>query len=152
MDHPCPRCRTVNPDVARYCRHCGLPLLAAPGGFLGAGRTRHPEPLVPPNGYEPFENAPDLHFHWQAAWGGEVLLGTETLEVTAFNAGYGLEEIVVRIRGENEAGKMLVTVEREIEQWPRGGQVELEIPSWELPDPAKKLVLTLVSAEFGPDS
>ena len=152
MEHVCPRCRTANPEVARFCRHCGLVLVAGSDGLLGAGRVRHPDPLPPPEEYEPFENAPNMYFHWEAAWGGKVLLGTETLAVTAFNAGYSLAEVTVRINGEGEAGSEVFTLEQELELWPRGERITLEIPSYDVSAPAKKLMVTLVSAEFGADT
>jgi hypothetical protein len=152
MERACPRCHTANPEVARFCRHCGLALVVGPDGLLGAGRLRHPDPLPPPDGCQPFENAPDLHFHCKAAWGGKLLLATEPLTITAFNAGYTLAEVAVRIRGTNDAGEEILVIEQRVAAWPRGGRVTLEIPSYELPAPARKLVVTLVSAEFGPDT
>jgi hypothetical protein len=152
MTHACPRCFAANPDVARYCRQCGLLLVAGTSGFLGAGQVAHPAPLEAPVGYERFENARDLFYHWEAAWGGQVLLGTETLGVTLFNAGYPLAEVVLRLEGENDAGGKVFEVRRELASWPRGEPIKLEIASWELPDRARRLRLTLVSAQFGPDT
>ena len=151
-ERACPRCGTDNPEVASFCRHCGLALIRGPEGLLGAGRLRHPEPLAVPDGYEPVEGAPDLYFRWQAAWGGEVLLGTETLALTGFNAGYPLAAVVLRVRGEDKGGKAMFTVEKEIGSWPCGGEVTVEIASWEMPAAAPKLVVALASAEFATDA
>jgi hypothetical protein len=151
MNHPCPRCSTANPDGARYCRQCGLPLLAGSAGFLGAGWVRHSSPLPAPEGFEPFESGADLYVRAEAAWGGAVLVGTEGLTVTVFNGGYALAQVTVRLRGEDEAGGAVFALEREITAWPRGAAVKLEVASWELPGPAAKLRASLVAAEFGPE-
>ena len=148
MERACPRCGTDNPEVARFCRQCGLVLIRGADGLLGAGRLQHPEPLPVPDGYEPVQDAQDLYFHWEAAWGGEVLLGTETLALRMFNAGYPLAAVLLRVHGEDENGKVVFTAEKEIGSWPRGGEVTLEIASWEMPAPARKLVVALASADF----
>lgn len=152
MTPTCPRCSTANPDAARYCRQCGLALTAGPGGFLGAGRVGHSDPLEAPAGFQPLADAPDLFFQCESAWGGAVLLGTETLALKAFNAGYPLADVKLRVRGEDAGGGTVFAVEREIARWRRGKMITLEIASWELPAPAAKLVLALVTAEFGPDA
>jgi hypothetical protein len=138
----------VNPEIARFCRHCGLPLVAGP---LGPGGLRHPEPLPAPEGYGPFENAPDLHFCWEATWGGPALLGTEGLTLTLFNAGYGLRAAQVRIRGLDEAGTAVFDCNRELARWPRGAQVKIELASWELSAPVQRLVAIFVAAELDSD-
>ena len=145
----CPRCRTTTPEVARYCRHCGLPLEVGAKGVLGAGRARHPQPLSPERDASPIEGAADLYFHWQAIGGGTPLLGTESLGLDVFNGGHNLAEVVLRVQGEDNTGKRLFAVEREIESWPRGQWARLEIASYELPDPVSTLLVDLVKAEFG---
>lgn len=144
----CPRCGMSNPEVASFCRNCGLPLGVEDGVVLGAGHVRHPQPLPPTEPAKPVEGAVDLHYRWQVAGGGTPLLGTEPLEVWVFNGGYSLAEVAVRIRGEDQAGRELFTTEREIERWLRGASVRLEIPSWELPDPVQTLRVELIQAEF----
>ena len=152
MEHACPRCKTANPEVARFCRHCGLTLLMGPDGPLGAGAVRHPDPLPVPEGFEPLEGAPNLSSHCEAAWGGEVLSETEPLALCLFNGGYGLADVVLRIRGADESGHEVYSGEKEIELWPRGERVTVEIPSWELSVPAHAFTVTLASAQFGADS
>lgn len=149
MPHTCPRCSHSNPTVARFCGRCGLILALGAGGLLGAGRAPHPQPLPPPEGFEPVTAAVNLHFSWEAAGGGAPLLGTETLQLNVFNAGYDLAEVVLRVRGTDESDRELFAIERELEDWPRGRPVRLEIPSYEVPDPVRALKVELVKAEFG---
>jgi hypothetical protein len=145
----CPRCSTVNPDVARFCRNCGLGLAVGPEGVLGAGRAPHLDPLPEPDGFTPIQQAANLYFRWEAAGGGVPLLGTESLALEVFNGGYDLAEVVLRVCGSDRAGEPLCAVEREIEEWPRGQRIGLEIPSYELPDRVHALYVALQSAEFG---
>jgi hypothetical protein len=152
MEAPCPRCYTANPEAARYCRRCGLLLVEGPSGPLGPGRVRHPQPLPTPDGFQPLADGADLLFRNQAAGGGTALSGTEGLTITIFNAGYPLTKVTVRIRGEDRAGGAVFAVERSIADLPRGKSADLEIASWELPEPAERVIVTLVSAEFGPDA
>ena len=145
----CPRCRTLNPDVARYCRHCGLLMESVAGAMLSAGRTRHPDPLAPTEAAVPVVGAAHLYYRWQPVGGGTPLLGTEPLVLTVFNGGYSLGEVVLRVRGEDRAGQPLFAIHREIETVLRGQSVDVEIPSYELPGPVQALHVELVSAEFG---
>ena len=115
----------------------------------GAGKAPHPEPLAPLEGFEPILSAANLYFHWEAAGGGAPLLGTEALALRVFNAGYDLAEVVLQVRGLDEAGVELLAVERAMEDWPRGESVKLEIPSYEMPDLVRTLDVELVEAEFG---
>jgi len=149
MPLECPRCRSWNPELARFCRNCGLALIAGAEGVLGAGRAPHPEPLTPPDGCQEIEAARDLYFRWHAVGGGVPLLGTEPLVVKVFNGGYDLRAVLLRISGTGSAGLVLLAAQREIEDWPRGATVALEIPSYELPDPVQTLTVELVQAEFG---
>lgn len=146
----CPRCGAANPEVARYCRQCGLVLARGAAGLLGAGRVPHPQPLPPPAGFVPVAEAANLSFRWEAAGGGRPLLGTEPLSLRAFNGGYGLAQVALRIRACDGAGREVCTAAREVAEWPRGGEVELEIASYELRDRVQAVRLELVQAEFGP--
>lgn len=149
MDYPCRRCQVVNSERARFCRQCGLALQMGPEGFLGPGRVRHPRPVAVPEGFEPVVSGADLYFRSRGAWGESRLIGTEPLVVHAFNAGYVLADVRLHLRGEEGPGSAVLSVEREVAHWPRGGVVELEIPSWELRGPLRQMTVTLVSAEFG---
>jgi hypothetical protein len=149
MELACPRCRAVNPDPARFCRRCGLALVEGPdGSLLGPGQIRHPQPLPAPAGFQPWQGVSDLYFHSKSAWGGQTLSASEPLIIDAFNAGYALVAIKIAICGTAPAGEEVFCIKREIERWPRGQTVTLEIPSWELPDEPHKLSLALDSAEF----
>ncbi len=134
--------------MAHFCAQCGLMLEVGAQGVRGAGRAPHRDALPAPEGYESIREAVDLHYRCEAASGGSLLLGTEPLTVTAFNGGYDLCEVVLRVWVRNAAGQELVAVEREIQEWPRGESVELEIPSYELPDIVRALSVELVTAEF----
>ncbi|MGD8454205.1 MAG: zinc ribbon domain-containing protein [Phycisphaerae bacterium] len=149
MDYPCRRCQVANPEQARFCRQCGLALQMGPEGFLGPGRVRHPQPLAAPEGFEPVTAAADVYFRCRGAWGERPLLGTEPLVVRVVNVGYVLADVRLHIRGEDGPGAAVLSAEREVALLPRGQEVELEIPSWELHGPVRRLTVTLMSAAFG---
>jgi hypothetical protein len=149
MPRKCPRCSRRNPDVARFCRHCGLGLEAGSAGMLGAGRAPIADPLPGPEGFQPVQDAANLYFRWEAVGGGAPLLGTESLALLLFNGGYDLAEVNLRVVGTGKTGRTLCAIERTIEEWRRGQQVQLEIPSYELPDRVQALYVELRSAEFG---
>ncbi len=139
----------VNPEPARFCRRCGLALVYGPdGSLLGPGQIRHPQPLAPPAGFQAFANVPDLYFRTKSAWGGQALSTTEPLVVTAFNGGYALAAVRISVRGAGATGDAIFCLRHELQRWPRGQTVTVEIPSWELPDEAHELTLALDSAEF----
>jgi hypothetical protein len=148
MAMQCPRCSRSNPDVARFCRHCGLVLKLGARGPLGPGHVPHPEPAAVPSGFEPIAGSENLYFHWTALGGGRPLLGTEPLALQVINVGYGLREVVLRVTGSDENGRALCTLEREIAEWLFGVEVDLEIASYELPDRVRALQVELVQAEF----
>jgi hypothetical protein len=148
MPLSCARCGTGNPDVARYCRNCGLPLRNPDGAAPVAGRAPHPQPLPAPPEYQPVTAATDLYFRSEAAGGGQPLLGTETLVLRVFNGGHDLAHVVLHVSGLDPAGSTLFGLHRELEELPRGRTVPVEIPSWELPEPISNLTTKLVSAEF----
>lgn len=152
MERTCPRCQSVNRPVARFCANCGLALGTGLDGPSEAGHIRHPEPLAPPEGFELCQRAAELYFRCEAAWGGERLLGTESIGVVLFNAGYPLQEVVLQVRGEDDSGKELFAVEQTVQVLPRGEEVNIEVPSYELPAPMRVLSVWLVSAEFGPET
>jgi hypothetical protein len=151
MNTPCPRCRAPNREIARFCARCGLSLEIGVDGTRRAGRIRHPRPTAVPDGYRPCRNATDLHYRWESSLGGEVLIGTEGVNVVVFNAGYLLREVVFDVRGEGTDGKELFAVERTVVELAQGKDIALEIPSYELPAPMGALKVSLVSAEFGPE-
>lgn len=149
MATECPRCQAPNPEIARYCAHCGLSLEVGVDGTRGAGRVRHPRPATVPDGYLPCDHAVQLYYRSESSLGGDVLIGTEGVNVIVFNAGYSLREVVLALGGTGKDGKELFAVERTAEQLPQGEEVSLEIPSYELPAPLRALKVSLVSAEFG---
>lgn len=152
MVQNCPRCHESIRPKARYCARCGLFLEAAPGQALVAGRVCHPCPLAPPDGFEPVQEAADLFFRCESAWGGERLIGTESIGVILFNGGYPLAEVALKVCGQDEAGAELFAENHEVDALPRGKEVKIEVPSYELPAPTRRLAVCLISAEFGPDS
>ncbi|MBP9025112.1 MAG: hypothetical protein KBH81_03080 [Phycisphaerae bacterium] len=149
MELACPRCRIANPEVARFCRRCGLALVRGPdGSLLGPGQIRHPQPLAAPPGFQCFDDTPDLFFSMKSAWGGQALSDTEPRIIVAFNAGYSLVDVIILIRGHGPAGEAAFCIPHAVERWGRGQTVTLEVPSWELPDEPHELTLALESAEF----
>ena len=83
--------------------------------------------------------------------GGSVLLSTESLSLTLFNGGYALANVVLRLRGTDADGHEVYSIEQSVEALPRDDEVMMEIPSYELPAPAQSMVISLVSAEYGPE-
>ncbi len=148
MSLRCPRCHNSNRDIAHYCSRCGLRLEVGASGVRGAGRVTHPDPLAVPDGCVPILDAADLYFHWEAASGGTPLLGTETLSVTVFNAGYSLCDLILRIHGTDADGQDVCAVTRELAELLRGASTDIEIASYDLPAPVRGLHLELVQAEF----
>jgi len=148
----CPRCRSSNRGGARYCARCGLNLSEAVASDA-AGRVRHPRPIAPPAGAQPANAAADLHFTWEAAWGGRPILGTEGLAIALHNGGYPLRDVILRLIGRDAKGAEIVRIDQTVEELPRGIATRIEIPSYELPDRSvAAIAVTLVSAEFGPES
>ncbi|UCG15704.1 MAG: zinc ribbon domain-containing protein [Phycisphaerales bacterium] len=156
MEQKCPRCRTVNVRAARFCAHCGLSLRAGSGGQVAPGRIRHPKPASPPDGFHACRDADHLHFRWGPAYGDSFLLGTEGIAVFLFNGAYPLEEVVLELSGKDDTGKARFSVTQTVEALPVGQEVRIEIPSYELSNelaaPVRELDVTLVSAEFSPES
>ncbi len=165
----CPRCNTRNHADARFCGRCGLPLvegaIAPPPALVPAGQVdgidvagadsvesaegiRWPAPLDAPDGFTQCANYRDLHFRWEAAWGGAMLLGSETLAVVLFNAGYPLEQVVVKIVGEDHNGEEVFVKEHEVDSIPRGKEVTIEVPSYELSSPASDIKVALLSGRY----
>ena len=59
-----------------------------------------------------------------------------------------LQAVVLNVEGLDESGQVLFSVEGTIELLPRGREVEIEIPSYEITEPARDISVTLVSAEY----
>ena len=76
--------------------------------------------------------------------------GTETIAIVLFNAGYPLEDVVVKIRGLDDTNQHEVfAIRREIGLFPRGRTLTVEVPSYELPAPACAIAVTVVSGRYG---
>lgn len=144
----CSNCQTRNQPAARYCRRCGQGFEEAAREPAASAPARHPTPLKPGPGFQPVEGMTDLYFEWHAAWGGAMLLGTETIAVVLFNGGYSLEEAVLRVRGFDTAKKCVFGLDIPVERLPRGKNVTIEIPSYEVSQPASALGVTLKSGRF----
>ena len=78
-----------------------------------------------------------------------MLLGTETIAVILFNAGYPLEEVVLKVCGQNTDGQEIFAIEQPVGELPRGKQVTIEVPSYELPEPASDIAVSLASGKVG---
>jgi hypothetical protein len=152
MTCKCPRCHAGNRPEARFCAHCGLSLAAGLDGTLTAGRIRHPDPLAAPEGFAPCDHAANLYYRWESAWGGRTFLGTESIAVTLFNGGYPLQHAVFAVQGRDESGRQLFASDHTADELPRGQEVRIEVPSYELPAAPRELTVSLVAAEFGPES
>ena len=145
----CPSCGGYLRPTKKTCTHCGLGLEVGPEGVLGAGRAPTTDPLPGPEDFQPVQHAANLYFRWEAIGGGVPLLGTESLALLLFNGGYDLAHVDLRVVGTGKTRRTLCTIDRTIEEWRRGEQVQLEIPSYELPDRVQALYVELRSAEFG---
>jgi hypothetical protein len=66
METRCPRCHTLNNDIARFCARCGLLLEADADGVSPAGRLQHPKPAPVPEGYEQCQEAADLYYRLES--------------------------------------------------------------------------------------
>ena len=117
-----------------------------------AGRIRHPEPLPTPEKFEPCDDAADLSFRCESAWGGQRLLGTEGVSVVLFNGGYPLMDVALKVSGEDKTGREVCLVDYALKDLPRGRELTIEVPSYEFPEPVHTLRLSLVSAEFRLDT
>ncbi len=148
MPTDCVRCGSRNPEVARYCRRCGLALPVA-GQDATPGHAPHPYSLAPPAGFQPVEGARGLHYAWTGPGGAAPMLGTEGFELRVFNGGYSLAAVALRVTGRNAAGAVALSVEREIAELPRGSTARMGIASWEVGEPVRALSLALVSAAYG---
>lgn len=150
MDALCPRCGAPVRKVARFCARCGLRLERGPDGYLDAGRVPHPHPVPPPPNWRAVRQAADLHFRWESAWGGEPILGTEGLAVMLLNGGYPLRNAEIEVVGYDGEGCERFKVKAQAYELPRGRDVRVEVPSYELPNcVCRELTVTLLSAEFG---
>ena len=112
------------------------------------GRVPHPAPLTAPPDFRRCEGAADLCYQIEASGGGSVLLGTEGFDVTVFNGGYPLESVVLKVDGLGAQGQSVFSVELSSDRLPRGEEVTLELPSYEISEPASDLSVALVSAEY----
>lgn len=145
----CPRCMTRNPAGARFCGRCGVKIdERKPVKAKTPEPARHPDGLPAPEGFRPVEGVADLYYTWKAAWGGSMLLGTETIGVVLFNGGYPLEEVVLKVCGTDPQAKPVFAVERTLDELPRGQEVTVEVPSYEVPAPASDLVVRLLSGRY----
>lgn len=145
MDRTCPDCGARNLAVAQFCARCGSAIAVGPATV---GRAPHPSPAPVPEGYRRCGQATDLYYRVGSAWGGERLLGTENIGIYLFNAGYPLQEVRLRVDGLDAGGKAVFSVEPAVERLPPGEVVWIEIPSYEIAEPAEELRVTLVSAEY----
>lgn len=142
----CPRCGAANLAVARYCAQCGLTLGA--GG--APGRIPHPDPAHTPPGFIPCEDSSHLYFRSESAHGGPALIDTEGVRVTIFNAGFSLREVQFEVAGEGRDGAKLFAESFTAEQLPQGASTVLEIPSYLVSEPLRRLRVRLVAAAFTP--
>jgi hypothetical protein len=94
------------------------------------------------------DGVPDVFFRWEAAWGGAMLLGTETIAVILFNGGYPLEDVVLKVCGLDPGGHEVFATEHALAALPRGTHVTVEVPSYELSAPASDLAVLLESGRI----
>lgn len=76
-------------------------------------------------------------------------MGTEGIAVMVTSAGYALEEVVLEVKGLDGGGNELFAVQKSVEELPRGREVRVEVPSYDVPADPKELTVTLVSGELG---
>jgi hypothetical protein len=146
----CPRCGLGNLVLARFCAGCGLSLAGAAQGVARAGRIAHPSPAKAPAAMRACDDAADLHWSWESAWGGTMILGTEGIGITVFNGGYDLARASFEVTGLDERGEDVFRVELEVTGLSQGTKKTADIPSYELTRPATDLKLRLLAADFEP--
>lgn len=145
----CPRCQRRNRSEARYCAGCGLSLAPGVDGTHRAGRTRHPEPLAAPEGFERVGGSADLYCMQSSAWGGGRVSPAENIALSVFNAGFALREVVLRLAdAEGIDGGWSETCE--VGELPRGARVSVEVASWRMGEGVGRLRVSLESAEYSP--
>lgn len=151
-ERTCTECNGRNLAAAQFCRHCGRPLepVAVAGGrsAKGAGRASHPQPIPMPARMENCRDAADLYWRLESAFGGEPLIGTESLAVVMVNGGYALRNAVLQMDGVDAAGQAVFKLQKEASELPRGAEVRIEIASYEITEPVAKVRVSLVSAEY----
>jgi len=118
-------------------------------GTQRAGRIRDAHPAAVPAGYVPIDDAANLYFRWESAFGGELMLGTEGVQISVFNAGYPLRDVLVEVRGEGRDGQELFVLEQPIADLHRGGRASFEVGSYLIPAPLRVVRVGLLGAEFG---
>lgn len=148
MASACPRCRAVLPAHAHFCPRCGLPQ----GGAAVAGRVGAPDPRPAPAGFNACDDAVQLYFRVESAYGGQPLIGTEGLKIDLFNAGYGIAEIELELFAQDAGGTKLFSRRCSVDALPSGETRAVELPSYELPSPIADIRVRLVSAAFLPES
>lgn len=114
-----------------------------------AGKIRDPRALPVPPGMTPVADAASLFFSWESSLGGGTLIGTEGLRVEVFNAGYPLAEVGLSLRGLGRDDEVVFEIAEELQQLPRGTAAAIEIPSYMIPTPMRRLEVVLLRAAFG---
>lgn len=150
MEKPCVRCRFANRARALFCARCGLSLGLGVDGTVRAGSVREGQSAAVPPGFLPVADAAHLYFQWESSLGGQVLIGTEGLRVTVFNAGYPLREVVLNLIGLGRENEEVFSIEETIREIARGERGAVEVPSYRMDSPMRVLMVRLVSAEFAP--
>ncbi len=141
----CPRCGKLHVVIARFCGACGHDLK---GAGNQAGRVPHPKPLPLPQGFRRCEATPDLYYRWESAWGGASLIGTESLVVLLFSAGFALANVEINVTGLDPAGRVVFSRCLCAERMPRGEIVRIEVPSYEITQPWSDVRVELASAAY----
>jgi len=126
--------------------------LVVASGSREPGRIPHPPPVPAPAGFRPCADATELYYSWESAWGGRPLVGTETLHLTLFNAGYGLCLAEFAVTGVSQNGRETEVGRYLVEDLPRGRVTELEVPSYDIREPLKEVRVALVRSEFAPET
>lgn len=142
----CPRCGATNLAVARYCSQCGLTL----GAGATPGHIPHPDPAPTPPEFTPCEDASHLYFRSESALGGPVLIETEGVRVTVFNAGFALREAQFELLGEGRDGAGLFAESCNAPELACGASIVFEVPSYLVSEPLRRLRVRLIRAEFAP--
>lgn len=141
----CGECSGRNVGAGDFCRHCGKPLNPA---HSTAGRAVHSAPLPVPSAMSPVENAANLFFRIESAYGGPILIGTESLGIILFNGGFELRSVVIRVEGRSKNGARVLDLEKTIDHLPRGRETSVEVPSYDIHEPLHGVRVSLVSAEY----
>lgn len=90
----------------------------------------------------------NLLFRCRPLSGNTRLTDAEGCEIAVFNAGHGLCNVSLRVLGWNDAAEQVMALTRDLPDLPRGATAMVEVSSYDLPAPVRRIAVDFCSAEF----